>query len=485
MADEVKKPSDGPLTAPLNIPDIPDVKHEMPKEFDWSNISDLYKAVDEVRRSGDEAEWNNAVDSVKQALSGWKDSESKYSELLKTYRFYKSLADRQVGTVEKHEQLKIKERIAGLRQQLLDKNLPDTAKSVVKSGILKLLKQLEGNPLAKERFMNQAQAAREALPPKLRAIADKPGAPIAPFSTNLVDDLGRQIEGIRQGDYDAYHPDVKQRIRNYQLELEAEQKGIEKNIKDLHERLDGVKDEVRVKSMNQRIDYLYTALQRGTLPMEPGDIPGQKRPLDEKQLERMKREISALTRRLTGATKPEGRAKLEKKIFDEKRKIKTPPEIQQFVAQKVKSMKYDALMWLATTVAHPIKVLKTARSASPKPMGPMYFPQGYKPGPTERPMPKAAPKPPTSECEIFSALIEEGLYDEAQYFCEDPFDIAEGDLVVLENIADDTDLNGLKGRIRHISSDSGRCVTVDLFKNNMVSDPAIIVAPYEVRPYIY
>lgn len=493
MANEPQKPVDkGPLSAPLNIPDMPDVKHEMPKEFDWSNISELYKAIDDIRRSGDEAAWNDAVDSVRDALRGWRENENKHNDLLKTYRFYKSLADRNVGVTDKNEQLKIKNRIADLRTQLLDKSRTGAEQAVIKSGILKLLKQLEGNPLGRERFLTQAQTAREMLPPKIRAIADKPGAAISPVNTNMVDDLSRQLEGIRQGDYESYHPDVKQRIRNYQLELEQEQVSIQKRLKELDERLNGVKDPERVKAFEARIDYLYSALQRGTLPLEPGDIPGQKRPLTEKQIERYKREVSSLTRRLTGATRPEGRAKLEEKILDEKRKIKTPDEIQQLVAKKVNSLKYDALMWVATTVAHPIKVLKTRRSAAPKPMGPMYFPPGHNPPPATfmgkeqyGVHPEAGPRPPTSECEIFSALIEEGLYEEAKFFCEDPFDLAEGDLVVLENIADDTELNGLKGRVRRIESGGGRCVTVDLFKNNIVSDPAIIVAPYEARPYIF
>ena len=405
-----------PLTAKLNIPDIPGLPGYMPKELNWENIKDIWKFIEEARESRDPAQWDEAVSSVKTALDTWRKKENKWVDLIRQFRIAQAVAAR----------------------------APEGEK--------------------RQKALDAAERIRELMPPYVRKAADEPQGTIIPAKVRLIDQLIHQLEGIKQADFDAYHADVQGRIRKWQLEREKEQELIHKKLKKLDEHLNGIKDEKKRESIMRRINDVARDLNATE---DPG------------QIEKLQGEIDRLRRFLTGATTPAGRAKIQERIDELKTELKTPDEMMAEAAKKTEDMKYDALLWLATIVAHPIKVIRTHRSPAQQPMSAPYMPH-RKPEEEEPPVPPGPP-PAATECHIFLSLISEKRYDEAKAFCEKPYVINEGSLVVLDRISDVPVLNGLRGRVRFIDDDR---LVVDLFKNDKVEDTAVNVSFYEAKPYM-
>lgn len=412
--------ADEPLSAPLDIPDMPGIPAYMPKELDWENIKDIWKFIEEARESRDPAQWTEAIGSVKIALENWRKQENKWADIIKKYRI---------------------------------------AQAVVK-------RAPEGE--RRQKALDAAEVIHEIMPPHIRKIADTPGGTITPVKVRVIDQLLHQLEGIRQGDFDAYHVDVQNRIRKWQLGIEQEQVLIKKKLVKLDEYLNGIKDEKKRLAIQRRIEDVTKDLNATE---------------DPEQADKYQKEITNLSRRLTGATTPAGRAKIQERIDELKIELKTPEELMAESAKKTDEMKYDALMWLATIVAHPIKVIKTKRSPQQQSLAAPYMPH-RRPEEEEEIQGQIPPMPPpaASECRILLSLIREGRYDAAKTFCEDPYVVDIGSLVTLENITDAPILNGLKGRVRIVGDDDK--LVVDLFKNDKVEDTAVNVAVYEIKPYL-
>lgn len=403
-----------PLTAKMNIPDMPGLPGYMPKELNWESIKDIWKFVEEARESRDPGQWDEAVSSVKTALDNWRKKENKWSDLIKQFRIASAVAAR----------------------------APEGEK--------------------RQKALDRAEKIKELMPPYVRKTADDPQGVIVPSKVKLIDSLLHQLEGIRQGDFDAYHADVQGRIRKWQLEMEAEQELIKKKLRKLDEYLNGIKDEKKRESILRRINDVARDLNATE---------------DPEQIEKLQGEIIKLRRRLTGATTPAGRAKIQERIDELKTELKTPEEMMALEAKKTDDMKYDALIWLATIVAHPIKVIRTNRSPQKQSMATPYMPHRQ-----EEEEPTVPPGPPAAtEARIFFSLISEKRYDEAKDFCLNPYIINEGTLVMLDRISDVPVLNGLKGRVRFVEDNR---LVVDLFQNDKVVDTAVKVGFYEVQPYL-
>jgi hypothetical protein len=410
MADEPLNP----LTAKLNIPDMPGLPGYMPKDVNWENIKDIWKFIEEARESRDPAQWDEAVGAVKTSLQNWRKKENKWQDLIKQYRIAQAVA----------------------------KRAPEGEK--------------------RQKALDAAERIHELMPPYVRKAADDPEGIILPAKVRLIDQLLHQLEGIRQADFDAYHSDVQGRIRKWQLEQENTEELVKKKIKKLYEHLDGVKDETKRRSLINRINDVAKDLNATE---DPG------------QIEKFQNEIIRLRRFLTGATTPAGRAKIQERIDELKAELKTPDEMQAEQAKKTEEMKYDALIWLATIIAHPIKVIRTQRAPQQQSLSAPYMPHKSE---EEEQIPPGPP-PAANECRIFFSLISEGRYDEAKSFCLNPYIIDEGSLVTLTRISDVPVLNGLQGRVRFVEDDK---LVVDLFKNDKVVDTAVKVSFYEAEPYL-
>ena len=404
------------LTAKLNIPDIPGLPGFMPKEVNWENIKDIWKFIEDARESRDPAQWDEAVASIKTALEAWRKKENKWADLIKQFRIAQAVA----------------------------KRAPEGEK--------------------RQKALDFVEKLHEMMPPYVRKAANEPEGTIVSSKVRLIDQLLHQLEGIRQADFDAYHADVQGRIRKWQLEKEAEQEMIHKKLRKLDELLNGVKDEKKKEAIIRRINDVAKDLNATE---------------DPAQQEKLMAEIAKLRRRITGATTPAGRAKIQEHIDELKSELKTPDESMAEQAKKTEEMKYDALLWLATIIAHPIKVIRTHRSPKQQPMSAPYMP--HRQPDEEEPKIPPGPPPAATECHIFLSMISEGLYDDAKAFCEDPYVISEGCLVMLQKIADTPALNGLKGRVRLVNDNH---MVVDLFKNDCVVDTAVNVALYEAQPYL-
>lgn len=463
------------LSAKMDIPDIGETKPHMPTDFSWGNITEVWKAIEHSRQTREPKEWEEVCQAVAQGLKNWRAKETKWADKLKKLQLIKVLVDR---TPE-----------GELRQKRLD---------------------------AYEREI-------ESFPWRMQKAA-RQGRTIAPVRVRTIDELTRSLEGVKQGDFEAYHPSVKSAIRNFQLNREQEQHGHRRKMKQLLERLHGIKDPVRRAPLERALKTIGEKLQSPNIDEVEGKI--------------LSREADALIRRLEGAQTDAGKAKIEKNIASLKEEIKTPEELRHEQLKYSEGLKYDALLWIVTNVAHPIKATPApvaGGSRGPaqeaRPVGPMpYMPPGSKPYGKEGSKPlggiwdvpreplkpareggkpaagehwkpyrkQVRPRdvdrpgiggqkvypPKADECRIFLSLIHEGKYNQAKKFIENPYVVDEGSLVVLENIADMPELNGLKGRVRTFSEESGRSVVVDLFKNNVVTDSAIMVALYEARPYL-
>lgn len=404
-----------PLTAKLDIPNMPGLPGYMPKELDWKNIKDIWKFIEDARESRDPEQWEEAVSSIKVALENWRRAENKWADLIKKLRIAQAVA----------------------------KRAPEGEK--------------------RQKALDTIENLREMMPPSIRKIADQPEGTFVSNKVTVIDQLIHQLEGIRQGDFDSFHADVQNRIRKWQLELEQEQELIKKKIVKLNEVLFGVKDEKKREAIGRRINDL-------TRELDATEIPDR--------ISVLKKEISSLYRRLTGATTEAGRAKIQERIDELKTELKTPEEMMAASAEKTDEMKYDALMWLATIVAHPIKVIKTRRSPGQQSLSAPYMPHRRPEEEEQPPMPPPA-GPAATECQIFFSMIREGRYETAKAFCLDPYVIDEGSLVELEGISNPV-LNRLKGRVRLVTDR----LVVDLFKNDAVTESAVSVALYEAKPYL-
>jgi hypothetical protein len=454
MPENPEMPAQQPesLTAPLNIPNIPGMPSTMPQSLDWENITNIWQSIEHARQTKEPQEWMAVTSAVADALKTWRKKESKMSDDMRVYQI-----------IKRHAELKPE---GEERQAILDK----------------------------------LEKLRETMPLKLRKAAEAGHKAFMPVKVKTIDELSRSLEGIRQGDFESYHPDVKNRIRKFGTEAEEEQDTLRRQIRIQHERLNGIQDPKRRAPLLKRLEDSNKKYQAST---------------DEVEAKQLEREMDALTRRLEGAKTDAGKAKINDTITNLKAKLKTPEELRQAQQKYSDNLKYDALLWLVTVISHPIKArpphvpgASRGPSQAAQPVGKMpYTPP--KPGDIWKvPMPppsvkktprtllgraKAEEDPMSqrpygpqgaSECHIFLSMIHEGKFAHAKAFMNSPYVVAEGSLVTLENITDMPELNGLKGRVRAFSEESGKSVIVDLFKNNVIADPAIKVAFYEARPYL-
>lgn len=453
MPETPQTPASQPegLTAPLNIPNIPGMVSTMPQDLSWENITNIWQAIDHARQTKDPQEWQAVTSSVADALKSWRKKESQMADDMRVYQI-----------IKRHAELKPE---GEERQKILDK----------------------------------LEKLKASMPYKVRQAAEAGKKVFMPVKVKTIDDLTRSLEGIRQADFESYHPDVKNRIRKFGVDKQEEQDVLQRQIRIQHERLDGIQDPKRRAPILRRLQELNDKYQRSN---------------DDAEIKQLGKEMDALERRLEGAKTEAGRAKIAQTIEKLKAQVKTPDELRQAQQQYSDNLKYDALLWLVTVISHPIKArpphapgATRGPSQAASPVGKMpYVPP--KPGEIwQVPMPPKSDKPQktpktllgrakaeedpmsfrpygASECRIFLSLIHEGKFIQAKKFMNDPYIIDEGSLVILGNITDMPELNGLKGRVRAVSEESGRSVIVDLFKNDVIADQAIKVSLYEARPYL-
>ncbi len=491
------------LTAPLNIPDIPGLAPSMPQDLNWENISDIWQAIEHARQTKDPAEWNEVTAAVGDSLRSWRKKETQSADNLQMYNLMRRHALlKPEGSEERQKILdrlqKLKETFPPAVQRAIER---DDQRISSEKGVRSTLQQRAdvmkpGEQQVSGRWVEPGKAELQSQVKKM----EQPRAKVPLPRVAMIDSLIRQLEGIRQADFESYHPDVKNRIKKFGTDAEEAQDVLQRQLKIQHERLEGIKDPKRRAPLEHRLNELNNRYQNTQ---------------DEVESKRLEGEMDALIRRLEGAKTEAGRAKIAGNIENIKAQMKTPEELRLAQREYSNNLKYDALLWLVTTVAHPIKArpahvpgASRGPSQAASPVGKMpYVPP--KPGelwqvPRIPESPKKTPKTllgrakaeedpmsyrpykkgGASECHIFLSMIHEGKFEHAKAFIETPFIMEEGSLVVLENITDMPELNGLKGRVRKFSEESGRPVVVDLFKNDVIADPAIKVAFYEARPYL-
>lgn len=382
-------------------------KVQTPPTLAWGNIENVWRDIRAAKESKDPAQWETAVGKVRKALEDWLGVINRWPDLARKYKIIQAVADRSEG--EK-----------------------------------------------KQAALDTLQKLREIMPVHIRKAIDAKQA-IVPLKAKSVDDMLHTLEGIRQGDWDSYPGPLKAEIGHWeQTEMDAQHK-LKMQIRDLYDRLDGVKDEERKKKLLERqpqVEQRIKALSAEVDREAEGSVRHNRLVDTIKQYDNERKSIA---RRLKGTQDPEARAKLQVKINEAEMGIKTPERIKEETRQHAKNAKYDALMWLVTNIAHPEKVLKTKEPIQAQPVKPKYMP----PVPPEETMEKETevdePKPGASECRIFLSMINEGVFDKAKAYWLAPFTVSTGDLVIVED--------GRKGRIRTVGAD----VVVDLFDRSTIN----------------
>lgn len=533
------------LTAPLNIPDMPGIAPSMPRTLNWENITSFWQTIKHAESTKDPQEWQNICNSVRDLLGEWRKKEQASADKLNLYNRIRQVAMLKPEGSEERQSLldkleKIRLTFPPKVQRALE--IDDIRMSQDPTGKVASqakASQLKGEgPATRATLQHKADALKPGEAPVVGRWIDKskeqlqadiqkmatPRAKITPPRTRFIDSLLQTLEGIRQGDWDAYHPGIRREIREFQLNRDHEQDVLKKQLIVQTERRDGVlpRREEGIEGNPKKADAIIKRIKQcgADLDKTPPEYEGE--------INRLKKEIDALERRLYGAKTAAGKADIDKKIAEIKTKLKTPEQLQSEHNAYAHNRKYDALIQFVTTITNPDKAsgprvpgMSTGPSQAARPVGPVqpYLPPGEMVG--GKMQPKAGsvwsvPKPPpaperkgpktllgrahaqedpmsvrpygkkrgASECRIFLSMIDEGRYAQAKAYMGKPFVVNEGSIVVLENIVDIPELNGLKGVVREIYEESGRSVVVALFKNDVVIDPAIKVAFSEVRPYL-
>ena len=399
----------------------------VPANLNWQNIEAIWKAIQHAKATKDPQEWEDVVASVRAALEDWKRVVNKWPDLVKKYHLIQAHA----------------KRIA--------------------------------DPEKKQAALDAIQNIRESMPKNIRDAADA-GKSLVPVKLETIGNLMNSLEGIRQGDTEAYAGSVKKEMEHaYELALQ-EQHQLKMLRQNLMDRLHGVQDPGKREALAQRIQQISQDKREWTMAMDQPDTTPEQKARYESYLKNLDKEVTTIQRRLMGAKNPETKAKLEVMLRETETKMKSEEQLRQDLKTKSLEGRYDALMWLVTNVAHPVKVLHTKRSEVEKPIGKAYAP----PKPPESVMPDEETeveleRPPqqASECRILANLIAEGLYDTAKKFWLNQYGLSAGDFVELEN--------GLKGRVRLVES---KTVIVDLFKNDVTKESSIRVAFHKAQPYL-
>jgi hypothetical protein len=452
---------------------------DVPVSLTWENIGVLWDRINNTRASKDPAAWETLVDDVRLALEDWREVVNYWPKLIKKYNLIKHLRDRSEGEKRQAHDDAI--------QSIRDKMSPQ------------ILKAVDGN--------------KKIVPIKLR----------------VIEDLLHMLEGVRQGDFNAYSGPVKTKLAQWEQEAKEEQHKFEMLKRNLLDRLNGVQDEVRRGTMTRRIEQLYSNIKDTNWQIKNTDNPNENERL-EKRISGYNKEIKSISRRLEGVKKPESRTRIQVMLneidnglsettaemfntqacqacegagktedvvcrlcdgsgrighggykFFPGAKLRSEEEIKQEMLKKAADAKYDALLWIVTNISHPIKVLKTKKSFADRPVKMPYMPPEQKEEETidqdtEVEIDLERPPKQVSECSVLSSIIRENKFDIAKQFWTLQYGLSTGDLITLEH----TDMDGLKGRIRSIIDD---VVTVDLFKNQAANN-TVKVALYQARPYL-
>lgn len=399
----------------------------VPANLNWQNIEAIWKAIQHAKQTKDPQEWEDVVASVKAALEDWKRVVNKWPELVKKYHLIQAHA----------------------------KRITD--------------------PEKKQAALDAIQNIREGMPKHIRDAADA-GKPLVPVKLDTIGNLMNSLEGIRQGDTEAYAGSVKKEMEHaYELALQEQHqlKMLRQNIMD---RLHGVQDPEKRAALGQRIQQISKDKREWEIAMDQPDTTPEQKVRYEAYLKNLDKEVVSIQRRLMGAKGEETKAKLEVMLRETETKMKSDEQLRQDLKTKSLEGRYDALMWLVTNVAHPVKVLHTKRSEVEKPIGKVYAP----PKAPESVMPDdetevELERPPeqASECRILLSLIAEGQYEAAKKFWPNQYGLSAGDFVELEN--------GLKGRVRLIEA---KTIIVDLFKNDIIKESAVRVPFHKAQPYL-
>lgn len=417
----------------------------VPASLDWKNINALWSNIEQAKKTKDPAQWEQVTGSVKAALDDWKRVVNKWPDLVKKFHIVKQHAERMT------------------------------------------------DPEKKQIALDAIQRMREQMPANIKAAVDS-GKKLVPVKFETVESLLQSLEGIRQGDWQAFAGPVKTELANWYENQRSEQHQLQQMKKTLLERLHGVQDPEKRVALGERIKAISKDKQGWLRQAEMSTDPEQKKRYTQ-YAKNVDKEISSIERRLLGAKGEDTKAKLmvmlrelEVGIPDDSkvwppdwagRKIRTDDELRSNLKVKGAEAKYDALMWLVTNIAHPIKVLNTQRSMVNKPTTAPYA----APKPPELPPDEMSSdesdieleRPPkeASECRILASLIADGKLNEAKKFWIEQYGLSQGDLVVLSN--------GLKGRVRLIESNT---MIVDLFKNDLIKESAVRTRLYDAKLYL-
>lgn len=401
----------------------------VPASLDWKNINALWSNIEQAKKTRDPAQWEQVVGSVKSALDDWKRIVNKWPDLVKKFHIVKQHAERMT------------------------------------------------DPEKKQTALDAIQRMRDQMPDHIKASVDS-GKKLVPVKFETVENLLQSLEGIRQGDWQAFAGPVKTELANWYEAQRLEQHQLQQLKKTLLERLHGVQDPEKRVALGQRIKAILKDKNDWLRQAQLSTDPGQKQRY-ESYAKNVDKEVSSIERRLLGAKGEDTKSKLTVMLRETEQKLKDDNVLRRELAQKGNLAKYDALMWLVTNIAHPIKVLNTQRSMIDKPLSAPYA----APKPPELPPDEMSDdesdieleRPPkeASECRILASLIADGKLNEAKNFWVEQYGLSKGDLVVLSN--------GLKGRVRLIESNT---MIVDLFKNDTIKENVVRTRLYDAKLYL-
>jgi hypothetical protein len=401
----------------------------VPTSLDWQNIHALWNDIEQAKKTQDPAMWEQITGNVKAALRDWKDVVNKWPLIVKKYHIIKANADHQK------------------------------------------------DPEKKQAALDLLQNLREKMPANIKKAIDNKEK-LVPVKFETVESLLQSLEGIRQGDWSAFAGPVKKELAHWAETTRLDQHKLRMLRTNLIERLHGIQDPEKRKSLADRIQSIQKDKADWGRQIDLSQDEGQRKRY-EAYVNNLDKEISGIERRLLGAKGEETKAKLAVMIKEVEQKLMDDEAIRKELDRKGNAAKYDALMWLVTNIAHPIKVLHTQRSTIDKPLGAPYVaPKAPEQAPSqmsddESDIELERPPKEASECRILVSLISEGKFDLAKKFWINQYGLSSGDFVQLSN--------GVKGRVRLVEY---RSVIVDLFKNDLIQESAVRVPLYGAQPYL-
>ena len=436
--------------------------------LDWNNVEGIWDQIRAAKKSGDPVQWEAIVAAVRMGLKEWMADVNKWPEMAKRYMYYKSAFDN------------------------------------------------SKKPEQKQRYNDLLQKMREQMPLSVRKAAEA-RKPIVPVKQEGIESMLKSLEGIRQADYETYPAQVRSDLRVLEERVRERQRRMRTVLRALLEKLDGVGglDEkgkpklqrrpreteqefhFRVKSSGEKLktfmdrrDQLLKDKSHLEHELAIAQDP-QRAHAIQQRLEPIDKEWNTLAKRERGVQDPGAREELDKKIQEIEASLMDDAQIRAKLNKEAELRKYDALISLVTSVAMPIKVLHTNKTAKPSMKTP-YLPAGglkQSAHPEDEvdtidvnippKLPKTPPKAEASEAYIFARLVLEGHYDEAVDFWLESFNLNSGDLVILEA----NGLEGLKGRVREIDLDNSFAI-IDLFKNDKITESSVEVELHCARPYL-